>query len=288
MIEFKDAIVGLRAIDDSSIDIVLADPPYNIGKNFDIWHDNLPMDKYLEWSDAWIKESVRVLKDTGTLYIYGYPEILAHISVRMPLDHKWLVWHYTNKAVPSLNFWQRSHESILCCWKKNRIFNRDTVREPYTDTFLANAAGKTRKGTKGRYNHDGKETIYTAHEDGALPRDVIKVAALAGGAGAAERWFLCKDCDRAYPNKQLEDHYDHKIVQHPTQKPYELTRRLLMAAKPANGIVCIPFVGSGSECAVAADIGMDFIGFEINKEYIALAQSFLEHRAANLSEKKDV
>ena len=81
------------------------------------------------------------------MFIYGFSEILAHISVELDLEHRWLVWHYTNKTVPSLNFWQRSHESILCAWKdkKSLVFNRDAVREPYTDNFIKGYKGKNRK-----------------------------------------------------------------------------------------------------------------------------------------------
>ena len=108
-----------------------------------------------------------------------------------------MVWHYTNKAVPSLKFWQRSHESILCIWKEKKPQIRiDAVRENYTESFLKNAAGKVRKETYCRYSTKGKKTIYQAHPKGALPRDVLKVPALAGGAGYSERWFYCKDCNR--------------------------------------------------------------------------------------------
>lgn len=282
MIKCIDVLDGLNEVDDSSADIVLIDPPYNIGKDFGATKDDMSLKDYLAWSEKWISESERILKDTGTMYIYGFSEILCHLAVALPypLEYRWLVWHYTNKAVPKLNFWQRSHESILCCWKyKSRIFNTDDVREPYTDVFLKNAAGKVRKGTKGRYSHTEKETIYQANEQGALPRDVIKCPALAGGAGAAERWFLCLTCDNVYPNKDADNHVDHKIVQHPTQKPYELTKRLLMAAKPKEGgLVVIPFVGTGSECAVAENLGMDYIGFENNEDYVRLANGFLKNR----------
>lgn len=264
-----------------TFDIVLADPPYNIGKDFGTSKDKMSDRDYVRWSFDWMDEAERLLKPSGTMYIYGFAEILAKLSAQMLMDHRWLVWHYTNKTVPSLKFWQRSHESILCCWKneKLRIFNTDDVREGYTDTFLKNAAGKVRKGTKGRYSHDGKETVYEANEKGALPRDVLKVPALAGGAGAAERWFLCKTCKEAFPNCQDDAHEGHEIVQHPTQKPYELTRRLLVAAKPKEGgRVLIPFIGTGSEAAVAEDLGMEFLGYEINQDYIDLALSFLDKR----------
>ena len=163
---------------------------------------------------------------TASILIYGFPEILAHISVRYPLEkQKWLVWHYTNKAVPSLKFWQRSHESILCIWKEKKPQIRiDAVRENYTESFLKNAAGKVRKETYCRYSTKGKKTIYQAHPKGALPRDVLKVPALAGGAGYSERWFyrLC------FPN-ETEAHLEHNIIKHPTQKPAELTKKLIIS-----------------------------------------------------------
>ena len=166
---------------------------------------------------------------------------------------RWIVWHYTNKTVPSLNFWQRTHESILCCYKNKPVFNRDDVREPYTDTYLKNAAGKTRRATKGRFSNGEKETTYTAHEKGALPRDVIKISALAGGAGKKER------------------------VNHPTQKPLELCEKLVNASRNSEGdtMVVVPFAGSGSECVAAKKLGVKFVGFEINEEYVALANTRL-------------
>ena len=103
-------------------------------------------------------------------------EILAFIRGRININVRWIIWHYTNKVTPSLNHWQRTHESILCCSKEKPHFNRDDVREPYTDTFLKNAAGKVRKATKGRFSNGETETTYNAHANGALPRDVIKIS----------------------------------------------------------------------------------------------------------------
>ena len=101
-----------------------------------------------------------------------------------------MAWHYTNKIIPSSNFWQRSHEAILCLWKpksKRPPLEIDQIREPYTESFLKNAAGKIRKNTKGRFGKSS-DTIYNANKYGAMPRDVIKIPALAGGAGKSERW----------------------------------------------------------------------------------------------------
>ena len=271
-----DAIRGLRELPSNSCDVIVIDPPYNIGKDFGNNTDKRELGEYVNWCKAWIDESIRIMRPSGTMFIYGFSEILAYLSVEIPITKRWLIWHYTNKNVASLNFWQRSHEAIICAWKDKPNFNRDSIREPYTEGFLNGAAGKIRKGTAGRFSKGGMETIYKAHEGGALPRDVIKIPALAGGAGMIERWFLCKTCDNVYEPRQLQKHEKHEIIKHPTQKPLELSRKLIRSAMPEkDGIVLVPFVGSGSECAVAKELGQSYVGFELNPDYIKIANKFI-------------
>ncbi len=247
-----DCVKQMKMMSENSVDIIICDPPYNIGKDFGNNSDKQEMDAYLKWCDEWIFECIRILKPKGTLYIYGFSEILAFIRVRININVRWIIWHYTNKVTPSLNYWQRTHESILCCSKEKPHFNRDEVREPYTDTFLKNAAGKVRKATKGRFSNGNTETTYTAHENGALPRDVIKISALAGGAGKKER------------------------VNHPTQKPLQLCEKLIKACKNGEDtLLVVPFAGSGSECVAAKKENINFIGFEINDEYVNLCNERL-------------
>lgn len=262
----EDCIVGMKKIKDKTVDIIIADPPYNIGKEFGNKSDKQIMSQYIKWCEKWIEECLRILKDDGTLYIYGFSEILAYIRVILdPLEEekvkkcnvRWIIWHYTNKVVPSLKFWQRSHESILVCYKgKNPNFNRDLVREPYTDRFLNGSVGKERPKTKGRFSNGTQKTVYKAHEKGALPRDIIKgISTLAGGAGKKEK------------------------VNHPTQKPLKICEKLFLAAMKTDinykNCAVIPFCGSGSECVIAKQLNIDFISFELNNEYIKIANKRL-------------
>jgi site-specific DNA-methyltransferase (adenine-specific) len=248
-----DCMTFLPTLESESAQIVLADPPYNIGKDFGNESDKQSLQDYLEWCDKWIAECLRILKPNGTMFVYGFSEILALILSRVPfnIQRRWLVWHYTNKNVASLHFWQRSHESILVLWKSDKVFHRDEVREAYTEGFLQGAAGKERAATKGRFSKGDKKTTYTAHPNGALPRDVIKIPALAGGAGMKER------------------------VDHPTQKPLALCEKLLRSCKQPEGYVLIPFAGSGSECVAAKQLNLPFVAMELNPDYVSLTRQRL-------------
>ena len=236
-----------------SFDLIIADPPYNIGKDFGNDSDCLSLKDYTHWSETWIKLCLNRLKPGGLLYVYGFSEILAHISVRFPpKNQRWLAWHYTNKTVPSLKFWQRSFESIICFWKDKRPdLEVDQIREPYSPAYK-NCIGKKRKGTRGRFGN--KETIYNGHKRGALPRDILKVPALAGGKGFVER----------------------SPLKHPTQKPLELSQRLIKSKiNGSGGTVLIPFAGSGSECVVAKSLGVDFVAMELNPDYVKAGRKWL-------------
>lgn len=251
-----DCVIALKKIKKDSIDIIICDPPYNIGKSFGNNSDKQKFEDYLKWCNVWIAECIRVLKPNGTLYIYGFSEKLAYIRTLININVRWLVWHYTNKVnSPALHFWQRSHESILCCYKDTPVFNRDDVREPYTSNYIKHNVGKLRKSVKGsRFDERGiKCSRYRAHTKGALPRDVIKVPTLSGGVGKKEG------------------------VGHPTQKPIELCKKLLIASKnkDKDTILVVPFAGSGSECVAAKSLGVKFYAFEINKKYVEMSNNRL-------------
>jgi site-specific DNA-methyltransferase (adenine-specific) len=257
-----DSLQVLPKLPDDSAQIIIADPPYNIGKDFGNDSDKQPMDEYLKWCEIWIKDCLRILKPNGTMFVYGFSENLALILSKVPynINRRWIIWHYTNKNMASLNFWQRSHESILVLWKDDKVFHRDDIREAYTEGFLNGAAGKERTATKGRFSNGKKTTTYNAHPNGALPRDVIKIPALAGGAGKNER------------------------VDHPTQKPIALCEKLLLSCKQSDGYVLVPFAGSGSECVAAKKMGLSFVGIELNEEYVKLIHQRLRDEESHVEE----
>ena len=78
-----DVIASLdNLLIDHRFDVVIADPPYNIGKDFGITNDSMPLDEYLKWTQQWLKRCFELLADNGVIYVYGFPEILARISAK--------------------------------------------------------------------------------------------------------------------------------------------------------------------------------------------------------------
>lgn len=237
-----DCIEFLQSIKNESVDTVFADPPYNIGKAD--WDDIGSQDEYIRWSLAWIKEASRILKETGTLYICGYTEILADIR-RPAMDFfkksHWLIWYYDNKA-NMRNDWGRSHESILCLRKSDSFtFNTDDVRVPYnahTRKYpTRNQSGKTSQF----YNEKTASSTWEPNPRGAKPKDVLNIPTTCNGM--AEK------------------------TNHPTQKPEELVRRLVLASTNKNEVVVDPFSGSGTTAVVCTQLGRKFIVNDMNKEY---------------------
>ena len=264
-VHVMDCLEGMRKLPDHSVDIIVCDPPYNVGKDFGNKSDKQKEKDYIEWCYAWLSECFRVMKKSGLCYVFGFSETLALIYARVAHEPtltwkmRWLVWHYTNRVKPTLKFWQRTHESILCFYHPKSVdFNRDLVREPYSKEFLNYYVGRPRQNLPGRFNSQGIDTEYTAHPNGALPRDVIKVSALTGAYGKRER------------------------VDHPAQKPIEICEKLIKSGLPvdeatwSDTVVLVPFAGSGTECVAAKKLGCKFIGFEINPEYKTLCDERLE------------
>ena len=264
-----DSLKELKKIPNETFDLIFADPPYNLQLKKELsrpdsskvkavddkWDKFKNFKSYDEFTLNWLSECKRILMNNGTMFIFGYSEIIPYLTVylqdELDMSVRALIWHYTNRTVPSLKFWQRSHDTILCCWKKKHKphFNRDNVRVPYTSAYLRNSAGKKRTTTKGRFGI--KETTYNAHKKGALPRDVIKFPCLAGGSGKNER------------------------VDHPTQKPLKVCTYLLKSCQQKEGDLVVPFSGSGTECVAAKCLKINYIGFEINKDYLKIANDRL-------------
>jgi site-specific DNA-methyltransferase (adenine-specific) len=246
-----DAIKFLRSLTDESVDLIISDPPYNIKKAE--WDSFQSQKEYVEWSLEWIREAQRVLKKEGTMYVYGFSEILA--DIKWSASHlfkgcKWLVWFYRNKANLG-NDWGRSHESLLHFRKSKKfIFNIDEVRIPYNEHTLKYPARSQAKTSQ--YNRNGKEYNWTPNPLGAKPKDVFEIPTISNHA-----W---------------------EKTEHPTQKPIELIKKCVLASSNEGSLVVDPFGGSGTTYAVCEAFDRKWKGAELSKDYCKIIKNRLEDR----------
>lgn len=245
-----DSIDWLKRMESESVDLIFADPPYNIGKaKWDIFESQ---SHYIEWSLQWIQEASRVLKPTGTLYICGFSEIIA--DLKLPASKffrscRWLIWHYKNKGNLGRD-WGRSHESILHFRKgKEFVFNIDDIRVPY-NSHTVKYPQRVQSSTSQYARSDGKNIPWQPHPLEAKPRDVIEIPTLCNGM--KEKTF------------------------HPTQKPELFIRKLILASSNEGDLVVDPFLGSGTTAVVAQQLNRRWKGCEISEEYCRLAVERIE------------
>ena len=236
-----DAIDWLSSLEDKTIDLIFADPPYNIRKAQ--WDHFESQERYLEWSIEWIAQATRVLKPTGSMYVCGFSEILAdikHLAMKYFQSCRWIIWHYRNKANLG-NDWGRSHESLVHFRKVRSVkLNIDDIRIPYgahTLKYPSHPQAKT-----SQYGHGGKrQEVWIPHPRGAKPKDVIDIPTTCNGMG--------------------------ETTPHPTQKPEELVRKLVLASSKPGEMVLDPFSGSGTTLVVAQQLGRQWMGCELDAAY---------------------
>jgi len=224
-----------------SVDLIFADPPYNIGKAE--WDEIRGLDAYIEWSLRWIELASRALKKDGSLYICGFSEILA--DLRRPASRffagcKWLVWFYKNKANLS-NGWGRSHEAIIHFTKDRKAsLNIDDIRIPYGRHTLKYPDHPQATSSQFGGGVERKDS-WRPHPEGAKPKDVFEIPVTSNGMK--------------------------EKTPHPTQKPEELVRRLILASSSEGDLVLDPFSGSGTTLVCAEQLARRWSGCDLSSEY---------------------
>ena len=245
-----DCVDFLQRIPDASIDLIVADPPYNIRKAQ--WDTFESQRAYIHWSMSWIEEAARALSLKGSLYICGFSEILA--DLKWSASHlfkgcKWLVWYYRNKA-NMVNDWGRSHESVLH-FRKSRdfIFNVDDVRVPYNMHTLKYP--RRPQAATSQYGN-GKAYDWTPNPKGAKPKDVFEIPTISNHA-----W---------------------EKYEHPTQKPVELMKKFILASSYEGSKVVDPFGGSGTTFVVAEALNREWLGSDNSESFCAMAKARLSDK----------
>lgn len=237
-----DCIVGMKLIPDNSIDLIIADPPYNLSKNFGQWKELERKKEWLPWCKMWLGECQRVLKPNGNIFVYGIHHHLCWIQCFMyelGLSYRrQIIWFYENGFSGYTKSLSAHYEPLLW-FSKGSGYTYHPIREPYKST----------ERLRHKIFKNGKEWI--PNPEGRLAGDVWQFPTLAGRRFRDEK------------------------VNHPTQKPMSISNRIVQHFSNKGDLVLVPFAGSGSECLAAKINERSFIGFELNQDYIDIANNRL-------------
>jgi len=237
-LENRDFLTDAANLPDASIDLIVADPPYGLGKDYGNDSDMRSGEDFLAWTYAWLDLAIPKLKPTGSLYVFCTwqyaPEIFVYLKSKLTMINE-IVW---DRRVPSMGGTTRRFTSVhdnigFFAVSKDYYFDLDPVRIPY------DAATKKARSRK---LFEGSKWL----ELGYNPKDVWSVSRL---------------------------HRQHaERVDHPTQKPLEIVERMVLASCPPGGRVLDPFMGSGTTAVACARQQREFVGYEINESYCAIAR----------------
>ena len=241
-----DCLAGMRGMEEGSVDLAFADPPFNIGYDYDVYDDRRGGDDYLDWCREWTREVVRVLKPAGTFWLAIGDEFAAELKVMLTREHgmtcrNWVVWYYTFGVNCKYKF-SRSHAHLFYFVKdaEHYTFNDGAIRVPSARQLVY---GDARANPKGR-----------------LPDDtwILRPQDLANGFGADEdTWYFPRVCGT----------FKERAGWHGCQMPEQLLGRIIRSTSNEGDVVLDPFGGSGTTLTVAKKLKRQFLGFELSEEY---------------------
>jgi site-specific DNA-methyltransferase (adenine-specific) len=236
-----DCIIGMQSLPDECVDLIIADPPYNLNKNFGAWNENKRHSEWLPWSKKWIDQVKRILRPGGNVFVYGIHRHLCWLQCYMyeiELTYRrQIIWFYQNGFAGYSSRTLAAHYEPILWFSKGDNYTYNPIREPY----------KSDERLKYKITKNGK--VWQPNPEGSLAGDVWQFPTLAGKQFSLEK------------------------VNHPTQKPLSISLRIVKHFSNENDIVLIPFVGSGSECVAAILENRRYIGYELNPEYIEIAKN---------------
>lgn len=239
-----DCVAGMQALESNSINLIVADPPYNLDKDFGAWKESERRDSWREWMNVWLTEAKRLLSKRGNIFVYGIHRHQCWVQCMMydlGLEYRrQIIWYYENGFAGYQRSLNAFYEPLLW-FSKTGDYIYHPVREPY----------KSQERLKHKITKNGK--VWKPHPDGRMAGDVWAFPTLAGRRFRDEK------------------------VDHPTQKPLSISRRLVKHFSDPGDTVLVPFVGSGSECVAAVLEGRGYLGFELNSEYIEIAHNRLDN-----------
>ncbi|MEW4528643.1 site-specific DNA-methyltransferase [Maioricimonas sp. JC845] len=256
LIRQEDCIAGMGSLPDGCIDLAFADPPFNIGYEYDVYDDRRKAEEYLDWSQKWLSEVVRVLKPDGTFWLAIGDEFAAELKVLMQRElglhcRSWVIWYYTF-GVNCKSKFSRSHAHLFYM-----------VKDPKTFTFNADDP-KVRVPSARQLVYADKR----ANPKGRLPDDtwILRPQDIPESFQSDEdTWYF----------PRVNGTFKERKGWHGCQMPERLLERIIRACSNEGETVLDPFTGSGTTLAVAHKLERRYLGFELSEQYAERARQRL-------------
>ncbi|HQR41100.1 MAG TPA: DNA methyltransferase [Gemmatales bacterium] len=243
-----DCVQLLATLPAASIDLVFADPPFNIGYDYDVYHDKKEAEHYLEWSREWISGVHRVLKPSGTFWLAIGDEYAAELKVLSQQlgfhCRSWVIWYYTF-GVNCKNKFSRSHAHLF-----------HFVKDPKVFTFRADALENRIPSARQLVYNDTR-----ANPNGRLPDDtwILRPQDLAGCFSSQEdTWYF----------PRVAGTFKERAGFHGCQMPEQLLGRIIRLCSEENELVLDPFAGSSTTLVVAKKLNRRYLGLELSADYV--------------------
>ena len=241
----QDVFSALRFLPDRSVDLMFADPPYNLTKSFNNRKfKQTSIDEYSEWLDSWLSQTVRILSSRASIYICGdwrSSSAIQRIGEKYFIPQNRITWE-REKGRGAKSNWKNCSEDI---W----FF---TVSDDYY--FNVDAVMLKRQVIAPYTNSNGEPKDWTETDDGRFRI-----------THPSNLWT-----DLTVPYWSMPENTDH-----PTQKPEKLLAKIVLASSREGDLVFDPFNGSGTTTVVAKKLGRHYLGVEIDETYCCLAQKRL-------------
>jgi site-specific DNA-methyltransferase (adenine-specific) len=259
-IHHGDCLELMQRIEEGSIDLVFADPPFNIGYEYDQYDDRQDDQKYLDWCRQWIAQVHRILKPTGTFWLAIGDEYAAELKLLAQREigfftRSWVIWYYTFGVNCKYKF-SRSHAHLFHFVKSEHEFTFNAedplIRVPSARALVygdkrANPAGRLPDDTWILRPQDFQSDAY-----GFTPNQ--------------DTWYFSR----------VAGTFKERQGFHGCQMPEQLLGRILRSSSNPGESVFDPFAGSGTTLAVAKKLGREFLGFELSPEYVKSATDRLQ------------
>jgi DNA modification methylase len=252
-----DCLARLAELDEGTVDLAFADPPFNIGYEYDVYDDRQSYDDFLAWTRRWMAAVKGVLTPSGTFWIAIGDEYAAEIKLIAQNElgltcRSWVIWYYTFGVNCTRKF-SRSHAHLFYL-----------VKDPERFTFNADDPAIRVPSARQLVYADAR-----ANPKGRLPDDtwILRPQDLAAGFGAdQDTWY--------YP--RVAGTFKERAGFHGCQMPEQLLGRIIRASSNPGDLVLDPFAGSGTTLAVAKKLGRRWIGFELSQQYVEQIQARLD------------